>query len=214
MSTEIVDIYDENLQRIGSIPRDEAHATGAWHRSIHVWIVKPSGAGYVLFQKRGKDKKLFPNCLDITAAGHYRAGETAREGVREVLEELGLPVDYSELIPLGVKMDVAKVGDTVNREFDDVFLLLKDLSPKDYQLDPAEVEGLVQVEVDEGLALFGGDSDTARAIGIEWDRGSGGWADISLTVTSADFIPRIDPYYYKVFILAKAAIAGSKHLAI
>ena len=214
MTDEIIDIYDESLTRIGAMSRDRAHSTGAWHRSIHVWIVRPEDNGYVLFQKRGRDKKLYPNCLDITAAGHYRTGEEAKDGVREVLEELGVEVRLEDLIPLGIKMDVQKVGSIVNREFDDVFLLRRHDNPSEYHLDPSEVEGLVQIAVDHGLKLFSGEADDAPASGIEWDRVTETWHSIEIRVKPNDFIPRTDPYYYKIFIMARALLAGDSYLAI
>ncbi|MEO0127647.1 MAG: NUDIX hydrolase [candidate division WOR-3 bacterium] len=214
MSKESVTIYDENLKEMAVLSRDEAHQTGGWHRSIHCWIIRPIEQGYVLFQKRGRDKKLFPNFLDITAAGHYKSGESAREGTREILEELRVDVKFEDLIPLGIKIDVAKVGDVINREFCDVFILIRKESPEQYNLDPSEVEGLVQIKINDGLKLFGGEVDKVTAEGIEWSKDTQKWRKIKIEVSSTDFIPRIDPYYYKIFIMAKLVLAGEKYISI
>jgi len=214
MSKEIVDIYDENLKKIGSISREEAHNQGKWHKSIHCWIIRTTGDGYVLFQKRGRDKKLFPNYLDISSAGHYTSGETAKDGVREILEELGIDVKFNELIPLGIKMDIAKVGNILNREFCDVFFLKKPESPKDYNLDPSEVEGLVQIKIEDGLQLFSSEKQIVKASGIEWEKESNSWNEIEFDAGIDSFIPRVDPYYYKIFIMAKLAMSESKYLSI
>jgi len=211
---EILDIYDENLTSIGSVSRDEAHQNGNWHRTIHAWIIRPVNDGYVLFQKRGKSKKLFPNVLDISAAGHYSQGETYKEGVREITEELGLKVTYKELIPLGIKMDIAKVGNIINREFCDVFLLIKNELPQDYKIDESEVEGLVQVKIQDGLDLFAKRKESILIEGVEWSKETKSWQSISMNVKLTDFIPRIDPYYYKIFIIARSYMRGDKDLSI
>ncbi len=214
MADERVDVYDENMKLQGQLTRDEAHASGAWHRSIHCWIVRPTDSGYVLFQKRGRDKKLFPNALDISAAGHYSAGEVPQDGVREILEELGLAVDFDELIPLGVKFDIAKIGDVVNREFCDVYLLCRPEAPSEYHMDSDEVEGLVQMEIPQGLALFSGERANAHCQGVEWDAQARKWNAIEMDVAIEDVIPRIDPYYLKIFIMAQRLLSGEHYIAI
>lgn len=211
---EVIDIYDENLNPLGSVSRDEAHQNGQWHRTIHAWIVRPTQKGYVLFQKRGKHKKLFPDVLDITAAGHYMTGETYKEGVREITEEIGLHVTEHDLISLGIKMDVAKVGNVTNREFCDVFLLSREEAPNEYKIDETEVEGLVQIKIQDGLDLFSGRKQEVWAEGVEWSKELNSWQQIKIKVSKEKFIPRIDPYYYKIFIIAKAFLRGQKDLSI
>src|SRR5574341_1276798 len=122
---ELIDIYDDRFQKIGTKTRWEAHRDGDWHRTFHCWIVYRDAAtrqDYMVAQRRGPDKHFFPNLLDITAGGHYAAGETVRDGLREVHEELGIEVDFERLIPLGVRLDVAVDGSIINREISDVFL--------------------------------------------------------------------------------------------
>jgi isopentenyldiphosphate isomerase len=214
MAVEIIDVYDENMNPKTQMSRDDAHALGEWHRSIHCWIVRPVGPGYVLFQKRGREKKLFPNMLDITAAGHYSAGEKPEDGTREILEELGLAIQYSDLIPLGVKFDIAKVAGIVNREFCDVYLLSRTEDPAEYNMDPKEVEGLVQISIKDGLEFFSGECETIVASGIEWNKQTSSWDSIEMKLTVKDMIPRIDPYYLKVFIMAQRLLTGQKYLSI
>ena len=214
MPDEVVDIYDENMTRTGTALKSEAHRKGLWHRAIHCWVVRGPSPGAVLFQKRGRSKAVYPNALDISAAGHYRAGETAREGVRELIEELGLAVPVEQLTPLGVKIDVGVFQEHVVHEFCDVFLLRDDRAPRGYAPDPDEVDGLVGVGVPDGLALFSGERSEASAQGIEYDHASREWGAIRLSIDRGSVIPRVDPYYYKVMILAERFLRGEKHLAI
>lgn len=214
MADELVDIYNENMERTGTATKSDAHKRGLWHRAIHCWIVRPDAPGYVLFQKRGHAKSVYPNALDISAAGHYRAGETPKDGLRELVEELGLEVPFDRLIPLGIKIDVGTVGAHIVREFCDVFLLKEDREPAQYVIGPQEVEGLVQISIPQGLALFGGRAPTAPADGVEYDSRTQTWTPITLEVTRGDVIPRVDQYYYKVFIMAARLLEGAEDLAI
>ncbi|BCB88062.1 NUDIX hydrolase [Phytohabitans suffuscus] len=215
MPEEVINICDENMKGLGTATKSLAHKTGLWHESIHCWIVRPTASGgALLFQKRGSDKTLFPDYLDITAAGHYVAGEEVSAGVREIAEELGLDVAFEDLTPLGIKIDLGKTENVLNREFCHVFIYSDDRPPGSYNLDVSEVEGLVEVGIGDGLGLFSGERDDVVARGIEWDRGKTEWVEIERRISVDSFIPRIDPYYYKMFINAKSFLAGDRYLAV
>jgi isopentenyldiphosphate isomerase len=214
MADELIDIYDENLKLLGTAMKSEAHRKGMWHKAIHCWIVRDQQPGYVLFQKRGRDKGVYPNALDISAAGHYQSGETPADGVREIMEELGLEVQFQRLIPLGIKIDVGLVGEHIVHEFCDVFLLREAREPREYQLNQDEVEGLVEIAIPDGVAMFADETKEVQAKGVEYDRVNRRWTDITVGVNARSVIPRVDPYYYKIFILADRLLRGEKHFAI
>jgi isopentenyldiphosphate isomerase len=210
----MLDIYDENMVKIGVMDREKVHRTGAWHRTFHCWVLSGLGEGTVLLQKRGPKKELFPNYLDITAAGHYVSGEKPADGIREVIEELGIAVQFRELVSLGIKFDIAKVNEIVNREFCDVFLLRKDLAPRDFRPNADEVEGLVEIDIQDGLDFFAGKKQRVEARGIEYRHDTQSWEEVALDIDKSSIIPRIDPYYYKIFIMAKGLLRGERYLSI
>jgi isopentenyldiphosphate isomerase len=213
MADEIIDIVDESLTPLGTASKSEAHSVGLWHFSIHCWIYGMSdGRPFLLFQRRSPHKDLFPGCLDISAAGHYQHGETDVDGVREIAEELGLPVRFADLVSLGLRTEVVKIGPVLNREFCRVFLLRCDRDPRDYDPVDGEVDGLVAVPVDLGLRLFTGQVESVPCSGVEWV--DGGWVQIDLAVDRSLFVTRYDNYYYKMFALADQAITGYPHLVI
>jgi isopentenyldiphosphate isomerase len=214
MTEEMLDAYDENLKKIGVMSRGAVHTLGAWHRTFHCWIVSGAEGGKVLFQKRGPQKVLFPNFLDITAAGHLESGERPEDGVREVLEELGVKVDYSDLVYLGIKFDIAKQNNITNREFCDVYLLRKDTPPENYQPNVDEVEGLVEMSISDGLALFSSEITEAKVSGIEWNKETKKWERIQMNIQMDKAIPRIDSYYLKVFMMARKLLNGERPLTI
>ena len=214
MADELVDVFDENYEIQGQCMKSVAHKFGLWVHSFHCWIVCTKGPGSVFVQLRSPTKKLFPNYLDISAAGHLKSGETVEDGVREIQEEIGLAVDFRALIPLGIKHDTAKLAGITNRQFCHVFLLPTEIALDSLQPDGDEVYGLVEISIQDGLDLFSGAKASVQANGVEFDAKTREWRDVSKPVSQDLFIPRIDNYYYKVFIMADLHMRGSAHLSI
>jgi isopentenyldiphosphate isomerase len=212
--SESVDIFNENMLHIGVASREAAHTQGLWHQTFHCWIVRRHGDDcFVLFQRRGPNKKVYPNALDITAAGHLTAQETPDQGVREVNEELGLDITSGALIPLGIRTEVAEVHGQIIREFCHTYLLHHDAPLEQYLLQADEVASIVQMRVTDGLALFGGERDSVTVTGRQL-AADGSTQSITSSVVPGDVIPRLDRYYLKVFIMAERFFAGHQHLAI
>jgi len=211
---EYLDYYDDKLNYIGKATREEIHKKGLWHQTFHCWIVRNIHDGkYVLLQRRGPEKKTYPNTLDITAAGHLTAGETRIDGLRELNEELGINAKENNLIYLGIRMSSAKVGETLNQEFAHVHLLEWDIELSEYNLQFDEVSGLVEMKLEEGLKLFSNEVDTVPIRGYQRDKnGALNWIEIN--INKFDIIPRIDPYYYKIFIMAERYFDKKKYLSI
>lgn len=212
--SEVLDIFNDKLEKIGQAPRDEVHREGYWHQTFHCWILTShDGNNYVLVQKRSSQKKAHPNKLDISAAGHLVAGETPKDGIREVEEELGIEPTLSKMINLGIRVSsTGTPGTKCNREFCHVVLLEDNTKLQDHVLQEAEVSALVEVKIEDGLRLFGGDVDKITA--TEMTAVNGVKQLNTVTITREDFISRIDPYYLKIFIMADRYFKGEKYFAI
>ena len=156
--TELIDIFNANHERIGVCDRASVHQQGLWHQTFHCWIVSyHDNAGYLLLQLRSAAKKDHPNMLDVTAAGHLAAGEQALDGLRELEEELGVFTEAGDLRYLGIKHDIMdRTHGVRNREFAHVYILRDDRPIEEYRLQEDEVSGLVEVSIEDGLALFAG----------------------------------------------------------
>lgn len=141
------------------------------------------------------------------AAGHLAAGESLRDGPREIAEELGLNVDFEDLIPLGRRVGINKIGDFIDRQICHVFLYQCNQPLEAYDYQRAEVAGLIKLPIDDAMRLFAGEfcSVVVPAIGL-------GSPEIALTLD--DFIPSIDNYVMKILILAQRFFAGEKELWI
>ena len=97
---ELLDVLDERGEPTGiSRERTLCHRLGTPHQTAHVWFARPCGQSFeILLQKRSHNKDSYPDCYDISSAGHIPAGSTPiASALRELKEELGLEVDEKEL---------------------------------------------------------------------------------------------------------------------
>jgi isopentenyldiphosphate isomerase len=214
---EIFDIYDGTGKQLGiTKPKSEVHKNGFWHKSFHCWIIYKGNDGndFIILQKRAANKKSWPNKLDISAAGHYTAGEGIEGGLREIKEELGVDISKEDLISLGVRVCIEEFDTkSINHEFQDLFFLIDDRALTDYKMSLEEVSGLVAIPVKEGIRLFAKEINNITATGYILDSEAVVQKQF-FDITTEDFIPTLDNYYFKVMILAERALKGEKYLAI
>lgn len=139
---EYLDILNEKGEKTGEVKSyEEAHKNGLIHRAVHVWIVNQKGE--LLIQKREKNRVAYPGYWDISAAGHVSTGKTSLEAAQqEVREELGLTLiasDFQYLFTLEEHI-VINNGTYINNEFQDVYLVKKEVSFSEINLVDGEVE--------------------------------------------------------------------------
>jgi isopentenyldiphosphate isomerase len=208
-TAEYFDVLDcRGLKTGETISRDEAHRTGAWHGAFHALIIyEREGEGYALFQRRSRAKKIAPGKCDVSVGGHYSAGENALgAGPREIGEELGLEVTFDELVPVGRRVFVYGFTPGVReQEFQDVFLLPRLVRPEDLALQSAEVDGLVEIEIHSGINLF------SREIAGAECRSFGNGITARRDVFVEEFVPCLDNYYLKLFLLAERYFNGERN---
>lgn len=203
MADELFDIYDEQLRPLGTATRAETHAKGYWHRSFHCWLTRREGnRRFVRFQLRQAGKDTNPGCYDITAAGHLSAGETIREAVRELEEELGVSASFEQLIPLGqIRENIS--GEVngkpfIDREVSDVFGLVCELPLTELLLQPEEVAGVYEADLDELIALFERSLSAVSASGVELGDQNEQLTIVQRSVSAKQFVPREFSYYTSV----------------
>lgn len=213
--TEKIDIYDADLRHIGIMDRNEAHLKGHWHITYHCAVVTKREGGDILFQLRSEENINFPNLLDISAAGHLEAGEKVEHGIREVSEELGIPLSMGTLHSLGYRVEVAdQVNGQKNREYQAVYMLHLDIPLSEYKPQVEEVAGLFWLNIQRGINLFSGSRTTAKMHGIKYNKNFKKWESITRKVTVKDFIPRIQNYYLTLCIMAERLFENRFPLSI
>lgn len=207
--SEYFDIFDETFEHVGSKRREDVHRDGDWHQVFHCWVIgrERDGETFVVLQKRTEDKDMYPGKIDISAAGHLEAGETVRDGIRELEEELGLRVRFEDLIPLGHRIGIQKDNGLLDRQICHVFFYECDrpLDAYDYQKD--EISGLLKLPIAAGLRLFSGELDSVSVDSV-------GFGVERVAISAEDFIHSDDQYTVRALILARRYFSGETNLLI
>jgi len=211
---ELFDVVRADGTPTGRVkPRAAVHRDGDWHRAVHVWIAGEDEAGvpFLLFQRRSLAKDTWPGRLDATVGGHYRAGETLADTLREVEEELGVPATLADLRPLGTHVSAHEREEGINdRELQDVFLRRDDRPLTAYRPHPVELAALVRFPLPDLLTFLAGDRSTIAGEAIAPGAARAVVADFG----PDDFIPVVDRYFYRVAIAAAAVLRDERHVTV
>ena len=157
---ELFDLYDnrrrltgETMVRGGDVP------PGRRRLVVHICVF--NSAGQLLIQQRQPFKEGWPNLWDVTVGGAVCAGETSQEGAhRELLEEVGLDVDFSSAAP--------DISITFSEGFDDIYILHMDPALSGLRLQETEVQAVRWASLEEILAMI--DSGTFIPYGKDFIR--------------------------------------------
>jgi isopentenyldiphosphate isomerase len=147
LADELIDIYDENNNPLGvQKMKSEAHRKGLWHRASHVWIYNSKGE--MLLQLRAKDKEMYPDKWDISAAGHAGAGEDPiATALREVKEELGLSINAADLEYFGIRDTSTVQGSLINKEHQSIYLLKFDGDIRSLHAQKEEIQRIKFLDI-------------------------------------------------------------------
>lgn len=148
---EQIDVLDEKGNKTGKVvSKTEVHKSGLWHRTVHVWFL--NSKNQLLLQRRAKQKINHPGMWDISVAGHISAGQTSKEAAeREIQEEIGTHLDPTELEHLFTVASHSTInnGTYIDQEFQDVYLVRKDLDLSKLVFSDREVEEVMYIDISE-----------------------------------------------------------------
>ncbi len=120
---EVLDVLDERGLFTGKVAtRKECHANGYWHRAVYGFIIDQNHN--VLLQRRGANKRMWPNKWDVTVGGHVISGEIGRQAIkRECKEELGLKISDAELKYIISSTSVYSKNGYNNMHYDECYII-------------------------------------------------------------------------------------------
>ena len=179
---EILDIYDEHMNKIGSEKRDIVHQNGMWHKTIHCWIYDEMGNIY--FQIRKDSGKLY-----TTASGHILAGESIQDAFkREIHEEIGIDTDVSNAIALEViywRQDKPQKN-WHDRAFAHIYLSKIPFGFTNFKFQPEEVTGIIRINAKDCMDLLTNKKTSIPATKITKDK------SIDVEITNNDLLTASD----------------------
>ncbi len=97
MTEEQVVLVNEKDEKIGLMPKLEAHEKGVLHRAFSVFVFNDNNE--LMLQQRALSKYHSPGLWTNTCCSHQRDGETSLEaGKRRLMEEMGFETPLKETI--------------------------------------------------------------------------------------------------------------------
>ena len=154
---EILNIYNDNYELLGTCEKKLAHKIGLWHEVFTCLVINPEKNTVIMQIKNHSHNDVHEkDLIEITVGGHYQAGEILEDGIRELEEETGLNADFKNLVSLGVR----QVATTPNpsyiiREFQHIFLYPTNKTLNDFKdFDEEEVNGYIEFNIDELINLL------------------------------------------------------------
>lgn len=143
---ELWDLYDQHRNLTGrTMVRGEKVPEGCWRLVVHICVF--NSAGQLLIQQRQSFKEGWPNLWDVTVGGAVCAGESSQQGAhRELLEEVGLDVDFTGIIPA--------FSTTFTGGLDDIYILHMEPELSQLKLQESEVQAIRWADKDEILAMI------------------------------------------------------------
>lgn len=200
MEQEKLDIFTDSMTHIGTATRAEVHKKGYWHQTFHCWFLEKESES-ILFQRRHRNKKDYPNQLDITVAGHLTAGEGPMHGLREIKEEVGIHVTEEELIPLGIYQGSIVTRDMIDNEFCHLYFYENNHPIEAFILEKDEVASIVRIPLGQVMALLNGEVTQITAEEYYWENGC--LREETTILTFEDFVSHEERYYKLVLSKAK-----------
>lgn len=127
MIEEQVILVNENDEKIGLMPKMEAHEKALLHRAFSVFVFNENNE--LMLQQRASHKYHSPGLWTNTCCSHQRDGESNIEaGKRRLLEEMGFVTELTEIMSFIYKAPFD--NGLTEHEFDHIMIGTYNKEPK------------------------------------------------------------------------------------
>lgn len=205
---EMLDVFDKEHNYVGVCEKKEVHKRGLWHQVFScLFIDSQTNKVYLQYKNSGHNDVDNYNKIDISVGGHLSAGETIKDGIREIEEEAGLKVNYENLIPVGMRLIDKYINENyIIREFSYLHILDSKFDLLTLKSKDEEVMYFIEFDIDELIAYLTSEKD--NIIGLT----PYGYKEFQ----KIDFIEGYigdDRLYLRYLLLAKQVINKEKNIS-
>lgn len=207
---EIVDILIPPTFEKSGVTKElkQAWADEEWIGTFNLWILQSSPIPALVYQIRSPKSSWAPGKFDVTAGGHYEAGEVLYDGLREVREELGKEYSPENMTYIGRKMHVSPdVHGHRRQNIVDIAFIVDNSPLNTYILEESEVYAIAALPIEDLLKvhLQDGYSFDVQAHTASQEL-------VTMTVNKESFPFNWDNYHYKIVLLAERFLKGEKNI--
>lgn len=143
MNKDLINLVDENGNRIGSVEKLGAHKSGVLHEAFSIFVFNKNKE--LLLQQRNPSKYHSGGLWSNTCCSHPKENEDLEVAIhRRLKEEMGIDCDLVELFTFTYKVTLE--NNLVENEFDHVFVGSYDGVPSP---DPEEVSEYKWIKIDD-----------------------------------------------------------------
>lgn len=146
---DIVKIYDDMFNLIGTEPWSVVHEKGLLHQVVHLWMYGDESDGrWLYFVQRSKKRENFPGLYDLPVSGHIDPEETFSHAVVSLTKErLGLNLLPEFLKHVGNIHQVIDSGNYHDNAFCQVYVKKIELPIPEFEIHGVEM--LFKVKYDD-----------------------------------------------------------------
>ncbi len=143
---ERFDLYTADREKTGlTVERGAPIPAGCYRLVVHVCVFDPEGR--MLIQQRQPFKRGWADLWDVTVGGCAVTGDSSRSAAeRETLEELGLPIDLTDVRPV--------LTLHFGTGFDDYYVLTRPMDLTALRLQAEEVQAVRWASLEEILGMI------------------------------------------------------------
>lgn len=188
---DILKIYDDEFNCIGTATREEAHTKGLLHQVAHIWMFQWTGEdAYIIIQKRSMQRELYPGKYDIIQSTHFEPDESYEAGIRNSLDYyLGARFSDEEITHLGSLRQHIDQGNYHDNALIQVF----SITVRKALFIMPETEEILKVRFDDFRRLVHGESNQIAMYSLD---------DVCIGFSSPDdwwirreeFLDAVEPY--------------------
>ena len=121
MTKEILEIFDENSNFLGTEKRSVIHSNGLFHRTVSIFIIDSKQR--IFLQQRSGKKDVCPLRWDLSAAEHLKPKETYESAAQRCLkEELNIEPVIKKIRDMHLQKNEYFEGKIKDYEFVELYL--------------------------------------------------------------------------------------------